>query len=366
MPVSYQSWEMAGPPFTYNMAGRSNSCAVVDAPKGSTFSNFRVHDTFSRGFSNGAEAPKGSTYRISSPQDNVVRGLSTLSLRGQSQAEADFTPEESGSVPLGALCCASPEVYRCMSPRSNESLPFALAPPSAGRKPLGSYGLACNVGFVSSSEECSQVLAPHILENASFSNTSGSSNFTSSAERKVTQPREYDLESDTISESSLSLGNDIPLASSSSSGDASQLSDDTEAQSAFKEAADLSSSLDTSSFSRKGLSRFYAGKSRSFSCLSDAVSVKDLAKPESPYAKKRRVNVSGARLPPLQKSAASISKKQIHSGKSTLALAVAMSTKEEHESQASLPPRCQKSLVPSRSYSLPDLQGAAGSLFFIG
>lgn len=115
------------------------------------------------------------------------------------------------------------------------------------------------------------------------------------------------------------------------------------------------------------MSKFYAGKSRSFSCLRDVVSVKDLAKPEISHVKKRRVNSSSSGLPPLQKGAASISKKPLHSGKSTLALAVAMNTKEDYEAQASIgPPRYQKSVMPSRSFSLSDLQGAAVSLFFIG
>jgi len=43
---------------------------------------------------------------------------------------------------------------------------------------------------------------------------------------------------------------------------------------------------------RRGLSRHYGGKSRSFTCLADVVTspIQDLAKPENPYAKRRKNN----------------------------------------------------------------------------
>ncbi|CAL2278557.1 unnamed protein product [Prunus armeniaca] len=39
---------------------------------------------------------------------------------------------------------------------------------------------------------------------------------------------------------------------------------------------------------RSGLSRYYSGKSRSFTCMDDVRSVEDLKKPEHPDAKKRK------------------------------------------------------------------------------
>ncbi|KAB2635576.1 hypothetical protein D8674_026110 [Pyrus ussuriensis x Pyrus communis] len=39
---------------------------------------------------------------------------------------------------------------------------------------------------------------------------------------------------------------------------------------------------------RRGLSRYYSGKSRSFTCMADVRSVEDLKKPENPDAKKRK------------------------------------------------------------------------------
>ncbi|KAJ7967278.1 Oxidative stress 3 [Quillaja saponaria] len=39
---------------------------------------------------------------------------------------------------------------------------------------------------------------------------------------------------------------------------------------------------------RRGLSRYYSGKARSFTCVADAQCVEDLKKPEHPDAKKRK------------------------------------------------------------------------------
>ncbi|MED6204324.1 hypothetical protein PIB30_008141 [Stylosanthes scabra] len=39
---------------------------------------------------------------------------------------------------------------------------------------------------------------------------------------------------------------------------------------------------------KRGLSRYYSGKSRSFTCIADVHSVEDLKKPEHPDAKKRK------------------------------------------------------------------------------
>ncbi|KAJ7978325.1 Oxidative stress 3 [Quillaja saponaria] len=39
---------------------------------------------------------------------------------------------------------------------------------------------------------------------------------------------------------------------------------------------------------RRGLSRYYSGKARSFTCIADVTCVEDLKKPEHPDAKKRK------------------------------------------------------------------------------
>lgn len=393
MPVS---WEMAsGPSVAYNVARQGSSCVAVEGPKGSNFSNFRVQDAMSRGFYNSGEVPKGSNYRIASSNDTVIRGLSALSLRGQYQLDADSTAEESRCGSLGALCCASSEFNRCMSPRNDESLPFTLAPPSVCNKPLGQGSPVCNVDFVPGmrsqalsdemgSGNSEQFLVSPRIDLSMAYHTSAVQNGHSYGDKDLRQNeahsfynalqrasmqesthRDGGCDLDTISEASYSSESCMPEASYFS-GEALHVSDDAEAQSAYKDTGDFTCSMESSLAPRKGLSQFYAGKSRSFSCLRDVTSIKDLAKPESPYVKKRKVASSNSRLPPLQKGSASISKKPPQSGKSTLALAVAMSTKEENESQFSyVSPMTLKSLRPARSYSLSDLQGAGGSLFFI-
>ena len=92
-----------------------------------------------------------------------------------------------------------------------------------------------------------------------------------------------------------------------------------------------------------GLSQFYVGKSRSFSCLGDVVSLADVVKPENPYAKKRKYNNSissfdrTSQLPPLQKDVATVSKKSL------------LINSDGNG--------CQRGIVASRSYSFSDLQG---------
>ena len=126
-------------------------------------------------------------------------------------------------------------------------------------------------------------------------------------------------------------------------------------------------------YCRKGLSQFYSGKSRSFSCLGDVVSLKEIVKPENPYARKRKHNFGGSgfdrasRLPPLQKGIGSITKRSLHnSGKSKAALGVALSSilmnedGSAQECEASSPPWGQRKSVASRSFSLSDLQGVCG------
>lgn len=429
MSVALQSWEVAsGPAVGYNMAAQGNSCGVGEGSKGPNFSNYRVHgpqDSLVRGLSGGAENSKDPNYWVPTPQDSVVWGISALSLYVQPHPEADVSPEDNRCMPLGKLRCASPELNRYMSTRSSDSTSL---PPAGSQKhgkvfgsnnaahspALVSYnhesgvsGMGSDIEFIPHSASLNTAFVPHSTIRSRSSSTpmnyhppdehygrnrlhgfsnpfwSPNSILDVVAEDKPWEgfpvPMPDDLEPDTIStasSSSFSSANDMPLDSSFPSSEGSQVSGDTEVESAYKGPSDYSSSPVGSSPPRKGLSRFYAGKSRSFSCLGDVVSLKDLAKPENPYARKRKPNLGSnanldrPRLPPLQKGAASISKKSLHNGKSTLALAVAMSSKEglldieEQESQTSLGTRrWQGSLVPSRSYSLSDLQGAAGCHF---
>jgi hypothetical protein len=133
---------------------------------------------------------------------------------------------------------------------------------------------------------------------------------------------------------------------------------------------------------KRGLSRYFTGQSKSFGCLSDALST-SLAKPANPYARRRKNFVLcddwQRNCPPLsRKSASGISKKNSFGSKANLALAVAMEAAEqdeddndnehydEEDSDRPTPlPRMglgrhhgNSTIAPSRSYSLSDLEGA--------
>ncbi len=141
---------------------------------------------------------------------------------------------------------------------------------------------------------------------------------------------------------------------------------------------------------RPGLSKFFGGKSQSFSSLADVSSVSDLAKPNNPYAKRRRmmgplVNASQTSLdrhrsyPPLSRTSVASFSKKPGSNRSTNTLTIALklgslreaAAAEEQEDEeeedyvhADLPAAAQGSsrigghmtrATPSRSFSLTDL-----------
>lgn len=174
--------------------------------------------------------------------------------------------------------------------------------------------------------------------------------------------------------SSGSSGNPSTLTSCNEEG-----SGDMEVQSSFKGPLETLSSLEDSLPIKRGISNFISGKSKSFTNLSDAVSAKDLAKPENPYSKKRRNllacgnNWDRHRFCPPRNNIAGISKKPMHPSKSTLALAIAMSNSENNIRDLQLPPlpplpprgKFQSVDVPQRplslrSFSLTDLPGSDG------
>ncbi|KAJ7527895.1 hypothetical protein O6H91_16G075000 [Diphasiastrum complanatum] len=123
---------------------------------------------------------------------------------------------------------------------------------------------------------------------------------------------------------------------------------------------------------RKGLSRFIGGKSQSFTNLAEVRSIKDLVKPENPYASRRRFSIHSInaferhRCPPTRISGYGIFKKSVCSSKRSLALALEMSSKEndteaeDWDLQKSLRPSAENS-SSSRSFSVADLQ-RTGSL----
>ncbi|KAJ7548256.1 hypothetical protein O6H91_07G004800 [Diphasiastrum complanatum] len=91
---------------------------------------------------------------------------------------------------------------------------------------------------------------------------------------------------------------DDSASTSSSIGQASQNSlctlssgtptDETEVQSCLRSPLDHMGSLEDFLPIKRGLSKVFSGKSRSFTSLSEVSSVRDLAKAENPYAKKRK------------------------------------------------------------------------------
>ncbi|KAJ1442830.1 hypothetical protein SESBI_00713 [Sesbania bispinosa] len=148
---------------------------------------------------------------------------------------------------------------------------------------------------------------------------------------------------------------------------------------------------------KRGISKFYNGKSKSFTTLADAAStpsVKDIVKPENAYSRRRRNLMAfnhvwdKNRNYPLRSNGGGISKRTMSLSRSALALAVAMSNSDSSSSITSedsasslnslaspLPPlhprnRVSSSVVgPSsplqrnfsswRSFSLADLQHCA-------
>jgi hypothetical protein len=125
-------------------------------------------------------------------------------------------------------------------------------------------------------------------------------------------------------------------------------------------------------FCRKpGLSKFFGGKSKSFSSLADAKSISDLAKPENPYARRRKMGYNchldrHRSYPPLSRSSVTgISKKSVNGSRITLAVALKLGgiDEDDKEEATSHPASSRSSLntsFPSRSFSLTDLP-VAGS-----
>lgn len=107
---------------------------------------------------------------------------------------------------------------------------------------------------------------------------------------------------------------------------------------------------------RRGISRFYNGRSKSFASLGEASSSssKDIAKPDNAYIRKRRNLLSYSlnwEKPRLRGNGGAISKRLTSSGRTTLALAVAMTNSDGVG--GSLP---VKDFTTWRSFSLADLQ----------
>ncbi|MCO5606369.1 hypothetical protein L7F22_060557 [Adiantum nelumboides] len=389
MSVAYQSWEMSsGPSVGFKMAlqSKSDMYAMPDtlspdssSYNGGTLGTLSSSESFlkavvgsSADLSNDLILPSP---KVLIPQDSVTRGFSSLSLHSLQDFE--------GSV------SASKNVDRKWVPTTETTISKS-ASHSAEYQAQESAPDFCSLAYTGLEKNC-KPLSPWFTTVPKPSCTAMTfpdgfylhnsrtkldvvveeKSLEDDPSAKVcNEVSDDDLEVDSNSSSStssLSSFHEMLVDSHSSSGDGSSTNGD-EVQSEYRGAC--SASLGTSP-PKKGLSRFYSGKSRSFSCLADVVSVKDLSKPENPYAKKRkciegRGSHNRPQLPPLQKGVASISKKLPNNGKSTLALAVAMSAKNDGMDTTVEKgfQNCSGSTLDiplgSRSYSFSDLQGAAG------
>ncbi|CAL0305751.1 unnamed protein product [Lupinus luteus] len=127
--------------------------------------------------------------------------------------------------------------------------------------------------------------------------------------------------------SSSSIGNDSDADSSSSERD----NEENEAHSEYNGPLDMMDSIEEVLPIRRAISKFYNGKSKSFTSLAEA-SIKDIVKPENGYTRRRRNLMAfhrgwdKNRNIPLRSNIVSggISKRSISSSRSTLALAFAL------------------------------------------
>ncbi|KAM3301260.1 hypothetical protein P3S67_015761 [Capsicum chacoense] len=203
-------------------------------------------------------------------------------------------------------------------------------------------------------------------------------------------------EDDRTSSSSSSIGRNSddspPAGGSSSDGDGGESE---EVQSAFKPGAALDNleSLEEVLPIKRGISRFYAGKSKSYTNLADAAScssLKDVVKPENAYTRKRKNLLAHSNFFDKNRNhfprnnGSGLHKRPINS-RSSLAFGATSSCSDSNNSSESfnsnassprfslppLPPQSRRySIEPSssppeqklsawRSFSLSDLQGAA-------
>nr|XP_010917199.1 uncharacterized protein LOC105041848 [Elaeis guineensis] len=194
--------------------------------------------------------------------------------------------------------------------------------------------------------------------------------------------------------SSIGRNSDCSAAGSASDGDESG---ETEVQSRYKGPMETMDALEDSLPIRHGISRFYRGKSKSFSNLADVSSfssAKDLAKPGNPYNRKRKnllafnIMYERSHNNELKSMEGGISKRPAVSSRCTSASTISMScsesnsnsSEEEHDPSRLLPPRYPRSKAAAiiaaapfensppekfsftmRSFSLTDLEGAVSS-----
>ncbi|MCD7461876.1 hypothetical protein HAX54_047318 [Datura stramonium] len=150
---------------------------------------------------------------------------------------------------------------------------------------------------------------------------------------------------------SYSSSSSIGKNSDVSEGSMEKTDDSEEVQSSYKGPLSSMEALEEVLPMRKGISRFYNGKSKSFTSLreaSTASSMKELAKPENAYLKKRRNVLACGLAWESNKNRGGISKRVTNSSRTTLALAAAMNCYSSSGS-AGLSNICENSTMSSRS-----------------
>ncbi|CAA0838426.1 Unknown protein [Striga hermonthica] len=178
----------------------------------------------------------------------------------------------------------------------------------------------------------------------------------------------YNYSESSSSSSSSSIGKNSDLSEKSME----KSEDGEEVQSTYNKggALDAMEALEEVLPIRRGISSFYNGKSKSFASLvhasSFSSSIKDIAKPDNAYARKRRnllscsLNWDNKNRKPscLGSNCGGISKKTASSSRTTLALGVAMSEKDSDIGKVR--GGGYSGISPWRSFSLADLQHCLG------
>ncbi|PIA27654.1 hypothetical protein AQUCO_07600074v1 [Aquilegia coerulea] len=159
--------------------------------------------------------------------------------------------------------------------------------------------------------------------------------------------------------------------------------DDGEVQSSFKSPLDTLDALQEVLPIKRGISKFYSGKSKSFTSLADAssASIKEIAKPDNAYTRKRKNLLATSILldknhnNPLRQSVGGISKRRTFNLSGTPSSSSESITSENSNTSSSSPPpprlpplhpqtkpssdnvgMSQSNFSARRAYSLADLQ----------
>ncbi|RDX64131.1 hypothetical protein CR513_57345 [Mucuna pruriens] len=158
--------------------------------------------------------------------------------------------------------------------------------------------------------------------------------------------RDFPAEEDSDSSSASSIGRNSTSSEDSSDQEGAG---EVEVQSSFKGPLDTINDLEEDLPVKKGISKFYSGKSKSFTSLADAAAatcMEEIVKPEDPYAKKRKNLIARNALIERSRSCADniggISKRGSNSnsniGRGTSCLT--LSNSEEGNSSTSISPPC--------------------------